>query len=48
MVNSTGGETNLDAKPSYDFIAITSAVVNGIDGTYSLNLTSSNLIHEMH
>jgi hypothetical protein len=48
VVNSTGGETNLDAKPSYDFIAITSAVVNGIDGTYSLNLTSSNLIHEMH
>jgi len=48
VVNSTGGETNFDAKPSYDFTAITSAVVDGIDGTYSLNLTSSNLIHEMH
>ena len=48
MVNSTGGETNFDARPSYDFTAITSAVVDGIDGTYSLNLTSSNLIHEMH
>jgi hypothetical protein len=48
VVNSTGGETNFDANPSYDFTAITSAVVNGIDGTYSLNLTSSNLIYEMH
>ena len=48
VVNSTGGETNFDANPSYDFTAITSAVVNGINGTYSLNLTSSNLIHEMH
>jgi len=48
VVNSTGGETNFDANPSYDFTAITSAVVNSTDGTYSLNLTSSNLIHEMH
>jgi len=48
VVNSTGGETSFDARPSYDFTAVTSAVVNGIDGIYSLNLTSSNLIHEMH
>lgn len=48
VVNSTGGETNFDANPSYDFVAITSSIVNGIDGTYSLNLTSSNLIDEMH
>ncbi len=48
VVNSTGGETNFDANPSYDFTAITSAVVKGIDGIYSLNLTSSNLIDEMH
>lgn len=48
VVNSTGGETNFGANPSYDFTAITSAVVNNSDGTYSLNLTSSNIIHEMH
>ena len=48
VINSTGGETNFDANPSYDFTAINNATVNGTGGTYSLNLTSSNLIHEMH
>jgi archaellum component FlaG (FlaF/FlaG flagellin family)/predicted RNA-binding protein YlxR (DUF448 family) len=48
VVNSTGGETNFDANPSYDFTAINNATVNGISGNYSLNLTSSNLMHEMH
>lgn len=48
VVNSTGGETNFDANPMYDFTAITSAVVNDTGGPYSLNLTSSNHIQEMH
>jgi len=48
VVNSTGGETYFEPNQSYDFTAITSAVVAGNDGTYSLNLTSSNLIDEMH
>ena len=48
VVYSTGGETSFEANPLYDYTAINSAVFNGINGSYSLNLTSSNLIHEMH
>ncbi len=48
VVNKTGGERILTDRPSYEFVSVSTDIINGISGTYSLNLTSSNLIHEMN
>ena len=48
VLNKTGGELNLLSRPSYDYTAVSSDVVNGISGLYSLALNSSNVINNMH
>jgi len=48
VLNKTGGEQSLLSRTSYDFTAVTSDIVNGINGSYSLALTSSNAIQDMH
>ncbi len=46
VVNETGGEKLLPDRPSYEFVAVSNDVIYGISGIYSLNLTSSNYIHD--
>lgn len=48
VLNTTGGEKYLLSRPSYDFTAVSSEVVSGISGLYSLALTSSNFIYDTH
>lgn len=48
VVNKTGGERILPDRSSYEFISVSNDTINGISGTYSLNLTSSNLIQDMN
>jgi len=48
VVNETGGEKILPNRPSYEFISVSNDIINGINGIYSLNLTSSNLINDMN
>ncbi|NVM19419.1 MAG: hypothetical protein HWN80_17090 [Candidatus Lokiarchaeota archaeon] len=48
VLNKTGGERSLLSRPSYDFTAVSSDVVKGISGLYSLALTSSNAIYNTH
>jgi len=46
VVNETGGEKSLPDRPSYEFVAVSNDIIYGISGIYSLNLTSSNYIHD--
>ena len=48
VLNKTGGEQSLLSRPSYDFTAVSSDVIIGLSGLYSLSLTSSNVIHNTH
>ena len=48
VVTETGGEKILPNQPSYEFVSVPNDIINGINGTYSLNLTSSNHIYDMN
>ena len=48
VLNKTGGEQSLLSSPSYDFTAVSSDIVGGLSGLYSLALISSNAIHNKH
>jgi len=48
ILNETGGEAPLTENPSLDATKVSKNITNGINGLYSLQLNSSNLISQMH
>jgi len=48
IVNETGGELNLVENPSLDVTKVSYNITDNIEGVYSLQLNSTNLIHQTH
>jgi hypothetical protein len=48
IVNKTGGVNMVPNHPSYNYISVPNDIIGSINGIYSLNLTSSNLIYDMN
>jgi hypothetical protein len=48
VFNATGSENKLPGNPVYEYTNVSKEIINGISGNYSLSLTSTNLIHQMH
>lgn len=48
IFNKTGGESPVEENPSLDATIVSKNITNGINGLYTLQLNSSNLISQMH
>ncbi|NHJ24318.1 MAG: hypothetical protein EAX89_07065 [Candidatus Lokiarchaeota archaeon] len=48
VYNATGSENKLPGNPVYEYTNVSKEIINGLSGFYSLSLTSTNLIHQMH